>query len=120
MNENRNEYFAGVVLVIIGILSTALFIDGFYFQSAIFNMFSSGFSRWAENMFGIFSIMMFSIPAIIGIVLVMGEKSANRLFMLLGYILLALLIPPFFHKVSGNNYNAGVYGMKVSELFSGS
>lgn len=120
MNENRNEYFAGVVLVIIGILSTALFIDGFYFQSAIFNMFSSGFSRWAENMFGIFSIMMFSIPAIIGIILVMGEKSANRLFMLLGYILLALLIPPFFHKFSGNNYNAGVYGMKVSELFSGS
>lgn len=120
MNENRNEYFTGVVLVIIGILSTALFIDGFYFESAIFNMFSSGFSRWAENMFGIFSIMMFSIPAIIGIVLIMGEKSANRIFMLFGYILLALLIPPFFHKVSGNNYNAGVYGMKISQLFSGS
>lgn len=120
MNENRNEYFTGVLLVIVGILSTALFIDGFYFQSAIFNMFSSGFSRWAENLFGIFSIMMFSIPAIIGIVLIMGEKSLNRIFMLFGYILLALLIPPFFHKVSGNNYNAGVYGMKISELFSGS
>lgn len=120
MNENRNEYFTGVVLVITGILSTALFIDGFYFNSTIFNMFSSGFSRWAENIFGIFSIMMFSIPAIVGIVLIMGEKSANRLFMLLGYILLALLIPPFFHKISGNNYNAGVYGMKVSQLFSGS
>ena len=120
MNENRNEYFTGVVLVIIGVLSTALFIDGFYFESAIFNMFSSGFSRWAENMFGIFSIMMFSIPAIIGFVLIMGEKSANRVFMLFGYILLALLIPPFFHKISGNNYNAGVYGMKVSELFAGS
>lgn len=120
MNENRNEYFTGVLLVIVGILSTALFIDGFYFQSAIFNMFSSGFSRWAENLFGIFSIMMFSIPAIIGIVLIMGEKSLNRIFMLFGYILLALLIPPFFHKVSGNNYNAGVYGMKISDLFSGS
>lgn len=120
MNENRNEYFIGVMLVITGILSTALFIDGFYFESAIFNMFSSGFSRWAENMFGIFSIMIFSIPAIIGTVLIMGEKSVNRIFMLFGYILLALLIPPFFHKISGNNYNAGVYGMKISELFSGS
>ena len=120
MNENRNEYFTGVLLVIIGILSTALFIDGFYLESAIFNIFSRGFSIWTENMFGIFSIMMFSIPAIIGIVLIMGDKSTNRIFMLLGYILLASLIPPFFHKVSGNNYNAGIYGMKISELFSGS
>lgn len=120
MNENRNEYFTGVLLVIIGILSTALFIDGFYLESAIFNIFSRGFSRWTENTFGIFSIMMFSIPTIIGIVLIMGEKSTNRIFMLLGYILLASLIPPFFHKVSGNNYNAGIYGMKISELFSGS
>lgn len=120
MNENRNEYFTGVLLVIIGILSTALFIDGFYLESAIFNIFSRSFSRWTENTFGIFSIMMFSIPTIIGIVLIMGEKSTNRIFMLLGYILLASLIPPFFHKVSGNNYNAGIYGMKISELFSGS
>lgn len=120
MNENRNEYFTGVLLVIVGILSTALFIDGFYFNSAIFNVFSRGFSRWAENLFGIFSIMMFSIPTIAGIVLIMGEKSLNHIFMLLGYVLLALLIPPFFHKISGNNYNAGTYGMKVSQLFSGS
>lgn len=118
MNHNKNEYFIGVVLIITGILASGLYIDGFYFRSYLFSVFSTVFSNSMENLFGLFPIMIFTSFLVVGVLFIINYDFRSKLFVSLGYIALVLFIPPFFYRISQDNYNSGYYGRKLSEILA--